>query len=227
MIAQPAVPAAALSVSPARATIHASSSVSLRVANPSATGVFVTVTRTGLTLRAGGRPALDAARMPRAGWLYVSATRFRLDAHRLRVVRVRAGELADARPGDHAAVLLFSATPVRRGGVAVALRIGVVLTLRAPGHVRRRLTLRAVALSGRHVRVTVCNDGDVDESLGRGAVRVTTKWSQGAARARSSPQRILAHTTGVLVLALPRRARGRMTITARLGAAQARTTAEA
>jgi hypothetical protein len=153
----------ALTVSPTRAVLLAPASRTLQLGNLGA-----------------GRMAVDVAWKPlgpRTGptrWLTIAPRRLVLRGGARTVLTVRAGP--GASPGDHHVLVLVTGRPVDTPRVAVQLRLGVRLRIRAPGRLVRR-----VAVEGLHARrfkgkrtlvVSVANRGNVTEQL-RGRVRVT------------------------------------------------------
>ena len=101
-----------------------------------------------------------------------------------------------------------------RAAVAVRMRIGVVVVVRAPGRVVRRLALRRMHVRReRHLRVVevvVANRGNVTETLERGRIRVELRHGRFRARLRSEPRELRPHTSGVVQLRYGGRLRGRV-----------------
>jgi hypothetical protein len=124
------------------------------------------------------------------------------------------------RPGDHATLLLLSAVRPGRHPITVALRVGVVVVVRARGRVVRRLALGPahIAQQGgrRTVRIGVVNRGDLDEWIGRDRVRLSL-WRAGRVVARPAPlaRRLLARSRGVVVAPLRGGLRGSYVLEAR------------
>ena len=215
MIATPVAvpPPVALAAAPARLVLPASSRAVIRVANTGSAPLDVRVSRAGLSLGNEGRPAVGPRAAP-PGWLFVSRTRFRIRGHTAVAVALRAGALRGVRPGDHATLLLLSAVRPGRHAITVALRVGVVVVVRARGRVARRLALGSahVARQGRRrtLRIGVVNRGDLDEWIGRDRVRLSL-WRAGRVVARPAPlaRRLLARSRGVVVAPLRGGLRGR------------------
>lgn len=221
MIATPAtVPPVALAAAPARLVLPASTRSVIRIANTGGVPLDVQVSRAGLSLGREGRPAV-APRAAPPRWLFVSRTRFRIRAHTAVAIAVRAGALRAARPGDHATLLLFSAARPGRHAVGVALRVGVVVVLRARGVVMRRLGLGALQVE-RHravhvLRIGVANRGDLDEWIDRPRVRLTLRCADYVvARPVITPRRLLARSRGVLLAVVRGNRRGRCVLDVRL-----------
>lgn len=213
-------PPVALAAAPARLVLPASTRSVIRVANTGGVPLDVRVSRAGLTLGSDGRPAVGPRPAP-AGWLLVSRTRFRIGAHRTALLAVRAGALAAVRPGDHATLLLLSAVRPGRRAIGIALRLGVVVVLRARGAVTKRLSLGSVRVERRGarrvLRVGIVNAGDIDEWIGRSRVRLTLRRSGHVlGRPLVVPRRLLARTRGVLLVPLHGQRRGRCRLEVRL-----------
>src|SRR5205823_11011892 len=82
-----------------------------------------------------------------------------------------------AEPGDHTALLLMTSRPRRGGAVAVRIRLGVVVAVRARGRIVRRLVplqLR-VRRAGRLrvLELLIANRGNVTETLEGACVTVS------------------------------------------------------
>ena len=221
MIATPVAvpPPVALAAAPARLVLPASSRAVIRVANTGRAPLDVRVSRAGLSLGAEGRPAVGARAAP-PGWLFVSRTHFRIGGHTTVAVLVRAGALRGVRPGDHATLLLLSAVRPGRHAITVALRVGVVVVVRARGRVARRLALGSAQVARqshrRTLRIGVVNRGDLDEWIGRGRLRLSL-WRAGRVVARPAPlaRRLLARSRGVVVAPLRGGLRGRYVLEVR------------
>jgi hypothetical protein len=207
------VPPVSLAAAPARLVLPASSRGVIRVANTGGAPLVVQVSRAGLSLGREGHPAVGPRAAPPA-WLFVSRTHFRIEPHAAVALALRAGALRAARPGDHATLLLLSAARPGRRSVGVAVRVGVVVVLRARGAVVRRLALGRVGVSrrsgGRVLRVGIANRGDLDEWIGGRRVRLTL-WQAGrvVARPATVPRRLLARSDGVVVARVRGNVRGR------------------
>jgi hypothetical protein len=213
-------PPVALAAAPARLVLPASTRSVIRLANTSGAPLDVRVSRAGLTLGREGHPAIGPRAAP-ASWLFVSRTRLRIRAHAAAALTVRAGNLRQARPGDHSTLLLLSATRPGRRAIGVALRVGVVVVLRAPGPVRQRLSLGSVHLDRRGrraiLRIGIVNRGDLDEWIGGRRVLLRLRRAgRVVARPAIMPRRLLARSSGVLVASTSAQLRGRFQLEVRL-----------
>ena len=214
-------PALALTATPARIALTGAASATLRVANPGARPVVVDVGRAGFALDPRGRPRSVPHATPRAAtaWLTVRPARFVLPAGSSRSLTVTSAPPRRAEPGDHDALVLLTTRPRHNAGVAVRMRIGVVVVVRAPGRVVRRLSLGHLRVRRlRHVRVlelVLANRGNVTEALARGAVVLSLEGKGRRTTLRSAPRELRPQTRGVVQL----RYRGRLQgwVSARVG----------
>ena len=140
-----------LTAAPARLVLHGSGAATVRVRNPGRKTVTVEVASASFALDLRGRPRIVKRRGPRsaAGWLTLRPAHIRLAPHAAAALRVSARVPPRAEPGDHDALVLLSARPLGQARVSVRLRLGVVVVVRAPGAVVRRLKLRRLRLARR------------------------------------------------------------------------------
>jgi hypothetical protein len=209
---------AALSASPSRLALAGGARETIRLSNPGTAAVVVEASVAGFALDRRGRPRVAAAGGAR--WLHVTPRRLRLPPGRTARITVVSRPPAHAEPGDHPALLLLSARPLAAGRVAVQVRLGIVVTERLPGAVRRRLELRGLRPGRRGLlELAVRNRGNVTEELPRGRIRVTLlRDGRVLARAESLPRRLLPRTSGVVELRVPARLSGHATAVVELGA---------
>jgi hypothetical protein len=181
-------PPLALTATPAHVVLPGSASSSVRLTNTGSTPVVVDVARAGFSLDLRGRPRIAGRGATRAAadWLSVRPRRLAVGSGASVWLTVTSRLPAGVDPGDHDALVLLTTRPLRTGGVAVRMRIGVVVVVRAPGRIVRRLSLRSVRVRragpARVLELLVVNRGNVTEPLGRGSVRLTLR--RGPARAR-------------------------------------------
>jgi hypothetical protein len=172
-------PPAALTATPAHISITGSGRATVRVANPGSSPLVVEVGRAGFSLDLRGRPRIVAREAARAAtsWLSVQPGRFVLAAGASRVLAVSSRLPARTEPGDHDALVLLTTRPRRSAGVAVRMRIGVVVVVRAPGRIVRRLVVGRLRVRRAHgsriLELSVANRGNVTETLARDGVRVS------------------------------------------------------
>jgi hypothetical protein len=146
----------ALTVSPARAVLRAPTSRALQIVNGGTGHVAVDVAWKSLGLQIAPNR-----------WLSIAPRHFVLRSGARAVLTVRAGR--GASPGDHELLVLVTGRPVDRSRIAVQLRVGVRLRIRAPGRLVHKLAvegLRVGRFKGkRTLLVTVANHGNVTEQL--------------------------------------------------------------
>ncbi len=199
-------PSVALTASPAHVSLAGAQAAVVRVSNGGSRRVVVDVRRAGLVLDLRGRPRIVSRlrSLDASSWLTV----------RPRAVAVRAGGVVSltvtarvpprAEPGDHPALLLLTTRPRRRAGVAVKMRLGVVVDVRAPGKIVRRLALRELRARshGRmHIlELLVVNRGNVTEELGPDRVVLTlSRRGRLLARLRGEPRELLPRSRGLVL----------------------------
>lgn len=211
-------PVLALTATPTRVTLAGAQRATLKVANPGATPLVVDVRRAGFVLDRRGRPHVAPRDAPRAAtaWVRVHPARFLLPPGATRVLTVLSRPPRRAEPGDHDAVVLLSTRPRHRAGVAVRMRIGVVVVVRAPGRVIRRLALGPVHVvrhrRARVLEVLLVNRGNVTERLRRGSVRVTLLRGTTRQILRAGVREIRPRTSGALQFRVRGTIRGWFTV---------------
>lgn len=211
----------ALTAAPARLVLRGSGRDTVRLRNAGVKPVAIDVARAGFALDLRGRPHIVGRRGARsaAGWLTVRPAHVRLAPHATAHLRVSARVPRNAAPGDHDALVLLSSRPLTGGRVSVRVRLGVVVLVRAPGAVVRRLKLgrlRVVQRGGRReLELVVVNVGNVTEPL----IHVRTVIAPLSTRRRiatlpTSARELRPRTRGLLEFRLQTRAHG--TVTARV-----------
>jgi hypothetical protein len=210
-------PPLALTATPAHVSIAGSGRATVRVANPGRTPLVVEAARAGFSLDLRGRPRI----VPRqnrhaASWLDVKPGRFVLRPGGRRALTVTSRLPARIEPGDHDALVLLTTHPRRKAGVAVRLRVGVIVVVRAPGKVVRRLVLRELhvrrARGTRALEILVVNRGNVTESLSRGRVRISLLQRGKRATFAAEPRDLRPRTSGVVVARYGARKHGWATV---------------
>jgi hypothetical protein len=194
----------ALTATPARVALAGSVETAVRVTNPGTRSVVVDVARAGFSLDLRGRPRVVRRTGVRAAasWLTVRPGRFVLPPGASRSITVASRLPPRVEPGDHDALVLLTTRPRRAGGVAVRMRIGVVVVVRAPGRVVRRLAVRGLdvrrAAGARVLELLVVNGGNVTETLVRGRVQIVLRRRTGSARLRTEPRDLRPGTRGLV-----------------------------
>ena len=215
-------PPLALTATPAHVSLVGSGRASLRVTNPGRSPVVVDVGRAGFSLDRRGRPRVAPRGGVRAAvsWLSIRPARFPLAAGASRSVTVSSRVPERAEPGDHDALVLLTTRPRRRAGVVVKMRIGVVVVVRAPGRVVRRLALRDLrvrrARGARILELGVSNRGNVTETLERGRVWISLERGAGRTRLRADARDLRPRTSGVVQVVYRGRLKGWVTARAQI-----------
>ncbi len=215
-------PPLALTATPARVALAGTGRAGIRVTNPGAGPVVVDASRAGFSLDLRGRPLVTRRGGPRAAvsWLTVRPGRFVLPAGSSRWLTVSSRLPARTEPGDHDAVVLLTTRPWRAAGVAVRMRIGIVVVVRAPGRVVRRLALGRLSVrrvrGARILELTVANRGNVTETLGAGRVRLALRRRGVETPVRSEARELRPRTTGLVQFRYRGRLHGWVTVRARL-----------
>jgi hypothetical protein len=223
-------PVTVLSAAPSRVTLGAGGSQTIRLSNPGRTDVVVDVSRAGLSVDVRGRPRVVASAVrsrSAAAWLSLRPGTLSIPAGGTASLTISAAPPASAEPGDHPALVLLTTRPAATRAVAVRLRVGVEVTVRAPGVVRHRLVLRGLRVRRhgrtRSLEVALANRGNVTEPLPRGRVRIAlVRRGRVLTTLRADPRELLPGTRGVAVVRYGGRLRGRMTARVLVGRAVVR-----
>jgi len=219
----------ALTAAPARLSLAGSVRRSVRVTNSGTRTVVVDVSRAGFLLDLRGRPRIVGSRGARsaARWLTFRPSRFALRPRASASVTVASSVPRRAEPGDHDAVVVMSTRAVGSGRVAVRVRMGVVVVVRVPGKVVRRLELgwlRAAPNRRRALDLLVANRGNVTESLAGARAVVMRRGGRRVATLAGRRREVRPRTKGVVEFPLRRRLRGPMTVRIVIPAAPGRGT---
>ena len=209
-------PPVGLTATPSRVSLAGTSTADVRVTNPGSLPVVVDVEQAGFSLDLRGRPkVVPRARGRAVGWLTVRPTRFVLGASETRSLAVSARLPARVEPGDHDALVLLTIRLRREGGVAVRMRLGIVVVVRAPGRVVRRLALGRLDVrrtrAARILELRVANRGNVTESLARGRVRLWLRRGGAVTRLHAAPRDLHPRSSGIVQLRYGGRLRGWVT----------------
>jgi hypothetical protein len=210
-------PPVALVATPSHLVLQGNARAAVRVTNSGARPVVVDVSRAGFALNQRGRPLIARTGGARsaARWLTFRPAHFAVAPH-AGVLLVVASKLPrHAEPGDHDALVLLLTRPLVKARVAVRLRMGVVVVVRAPGKVVRRLELRRLRVARRgHERaleLVVANRGNVTESLGR--TRAVVSFARSGRRVAALVARsrdVRPRTSGIVEFPLRRLPHGWM-----------------
>lgn len=213
LVASPAAarpPRPTMAVTPSRLMLTGASSATVHLA--SAGVAVVDAQATGLAVDLHGRPRVASAG-DAASWLEVAPRHFTVRPASGAGISVTAKPPRGARPGDHVALLLLTTRPSSSAGVAVRVRIGIVVTVRVPGRLVRRLVLERIRLRRRgHERIVefdIANRGNVTERLPRRWIVVTlSRRGRVLARLSSAPRDLLPFSRGRADLVYRGSARG-------------------
>jgi hypothetical protein len=215
-------PPVGLTATPARVFLAGAAGAAIRVTNPGRSAIAVDATRAGFALDLRGRPrvAPGGGRRAATRWLSVRPARFVLGAGASATVAVSARLPARVEPGDHDALVLLTTRPSGGPGLAVRMRLGVVVVVRAPGRVVRSLGLGRLrarpAGRARLLEVWVANAGNVTETLWRGRVRLLVGSRGVPARLLAAPRELRPRTSGLAQAVYRGRLRGRVRVRAEL-----------
>jgi hypothetical protein len=213
-------PSVALTASPAHVTLHGSAKTAVLISNTGRARLVVDVQRAGFALDLRGRPRIVARRGRTAGsWLAVRPKSLSLQPGTSATLTVSAKLPRHVEPGDHDALILLTTRPRDHAGLAVRMRLGVVVAIRAPGRVVRGLALGALAVRrsghGRQLELLVANRGNVTEELASSRVSVILRRNgRTIARLKPEPRRLLPRTSGLVVFHYGGRGRGVVTAVA-------------
>ena len=172
----------------------------------------VIVGRGSFTLDLRGRPAVGRPG-PRSAqsWLAFRPAALPIAPGGKAELEVIARVPPRARPGDHHALVLLATRPSRVGGVGVRMRLGVRVSVRAPGKVVRRVVVQRLRVRrrgpGRSLEVTIANLGDLIET---NAVTVVLSDRGRVERVPAAVREVLPRTRAILVARYSGRLRGRV-----------------
>jgi hypothetical protein len=208
-----------LVASPARVTLSGSGRATVQVTNSGSRRVEINVRRAGFALDLRGRPRIvRRTGTPRTAttWLTVRPRRLAIAPGKKASLTIASSVPRRARPGDHNALVLLTTRPIRGARVAVRMRLGVVVVVRAPGRVARQLELRRLRVRRtgrtRTLELLVGNRGNVTEVLQR--KRLTIVLSRGrrnVATLEPAARELLPQTSGLVLARYAGRIRGRVT----------------
>ena len=198
-------PPVALTASPSHVDLVGSGRTSVRVTNTGAAPVVLDVSRAGFALDLRGRPKVVARSAARsaASWLSFRPSRLSLRPGTSGIVAIRSRVPVRVEPGDHDALALFTTRRRAAGGLAVRVRMGVVVVVHAPGEIVRRVTASRLRVAGRGrartLELGLANRGNVTESFSR--VRAVLSIERGGRRLatlHAVPRELRPKTRGVL-----------------------------
>lgn len=210
-------PPIALTASPSHVTLSGTARATIRLTNTGASRVVVDVSRASFALDLRGRPRIvDRAGRSAAGWLAFGPRRVAVAPGASAPVTIASTLPRRVEPGDHDALVLFTTRSSRRDGVAVRMRMGVVVVVRAPGTVVHRLSVGGLRIArsgrGRMLELFVANRGNVTEAIERAGTSVSLfAGGRRVARVAAVPRELRPRTRGVVQFRCPARVRGWVT----------------
>jgi hypothetical protein len=208
--------AAALSVSPVHIRLSRAVSRTITIMNTGNASASVGVRPASFALDLRGRPMVARGREAAVGWLRLQPSRVALAPGGTAAVTISSVVPPGALPGDHAAIVLLTTQPAHAAGVAIRVRIGVVVFVRVGGRIVHRLKLGTLSVRRHVLELVVANRGNVVE---REHVKITLlQRGHVLARLQSVGRTLLPHSRGTERFRCPGRLRGRMTARIALGA---------
>jgi hypothetical protein len=212
-----APPPAALTASPARIELVGAGVRTIRIANPGRVGAIVDASPAGFGLDLRGRPRIVVRRDP-AVRISVSPGRVALGPGGAASLVVSAKVGSHARPGDHELLVLLATRRLAGAGVSIRMQVGIVVIVRVPGPIVRRLEVRGVHVRGpRRLDIVVRNGGNVVERIRGQTLRIVLRRrGRVLATLRPAPRELLPGARGLVEVRYPRGVRGRVAATVEL-----------
>jgi hypothetical protein len=202
--------------------LDGSGTATIRVTNSGNRPAVVDVRRAGFALDLRGRPKIvPTARSSAQSWISARPASLVVGARQSTTITVTANVPHRAEPGDHQALVLLTTRPRGHTTVAVRLRLGVVVAVRAPGRIVHALALRRLGVRRtrvlRMLDLVVANRGNVTERLDRDRMSVVLLRS-GRVIARLHPESrdVLPRSRGFALFRYRGRVRGKVTVLAML-----------
>lgn len=197
-----------LIASPAHLSLRGSGTGVVGVTNSGSRSAVVDVVRSGLSLDLRGRPRV--VRHP-GSWLAVRPARLTLAPGASASLQISARVPRRAEPGDHSELVLLTTRPLEGAGLSVRMRLGVVVVVRAPGKLVRRLAAVRIQARPRRLELVVANRGNVTERVTGACVRVAIRRGPRVlARLRPVERDLMPHTSGIVEIPYRRPAHGRV-----------------
>ena len=157
------ISAAAISVSPVRIRLGGAASRTITIRNTGDKAAAVAARLASFVLDRRGKPVIARERGQAAVWLRLRPSRVVLAPGRAATLIVSSTAPAGAVPGDHPALVLITTQPRRSAGVAIRMRIGVVVFVRIAGRIVHRLELGALRMRRGVLEAAIANRGNVFE----------------------------------------------------------------
>ena len=199
-----------LTAAPARVVLSGTTRAAVRLTNSGTKRVVIDASRAGFALTLRGRPRIVRRRGARsaASWLKLQPMSLVLLARTSASLGILARVPRNAEPGDHDALVLLTTRPSAGVRVAVRVRLGVVVVVRAPGTVVRRLELRGLRVARRGGRrmleLRVANRGNVTETLPRVYMTISRpRTRRQLATLLAARRAVRPHTQAIVDFRLP------------------------
>lgn len=208
MIAAP--PPLALTATPAHIALAGAAVQAITVANPGKTVAVVEARLAGFAFDLRGRPRVVVQR-DRSVVLSIAPHRFAIAPGTTGTVLVASVIRRAARGGDHVGLVLLTTKPRGGAGVGVRMQIGVPVTVRVPGAVRRRVVFDGMQLAKRVLELRFHNSGNVTATIGAHRFRIELRrGGRLLATLHARPRELLPGAHSVVDVRLPKRLRGRV-----------------
>jgi hypothetical protein len=196
--------------SPAHVSLAGAARQVVTVTSTGSQAVVIEAVKAGYGLDLRGRPRVLRGRR---SWISVRPRRLAIAPGRQATLVVASTPSARAEPGDHSELVLLTTRPVRTASLSVRMRLGLVVVVRVPGRIVRRLQALRVRARPRRLELLVANRGNVTETLARRCVMLTVRRaSHLLARLHPAPRTLLPHTRGLLDVPFRRPRRGRLSV---------------
>jgi hypothetical protein len=205
-----ASPPVALTATPAHIALAGAAVQAITVANPGKAVAVVEARLAGFALDLRGRPRVVVQR-DRSIVLSVAPQRFALAPGATGTVLVASTIHRDTGAGDHVGLVLFTTQPRGGGGVGVRMQVGVPVTIRVPGAVRRRVVFESIRLERRMLELRFHNTGNVTATIGARRFRIElSRSSRALATLRVRRRELLPGAHSIVGVRVPTRIHGRI-----------------
>jgi translation initiation factor IF-1 len=205
-----APPPVALTAAPAHVALAGAAVQAITVANPGKRVAVVEARLAGFALDLHGRPRV-VVRRDRSVVLSVAPQRLALAPGATGTVLVASTIRRGAGAGDHVGLILLTTQPRGSAGVGVRMQIGVPVTIRVPGAVRRRVVFEGMRLAKDVLELRFHNTGNVMATIGARRFRIELRrGGRVLATLHVRRRELLPGARSVVDVHLPQRIPGRM-----------------
>jgi hypothetical protein len=207
-----APPPVGLTATPAHVALAGAAVQAITVANPGKTVALVEARLAGFALDLHGRPRVVVQR-DRSIVLSVAPRRFALAPGATGTVLVASSVHHGAGVGDHVGLVLLTTAPRGRAGVGVRMQIGVPVTVRVPGAVRRRVLFEGMQVGRRALELRFRNAGNVTTTIGARRFRIELRrGGRLLVTLHARRRELLPGARSLVDVRLPERLRGRVRV---------------